>query len=394
MDEHGPMQITAHESIREIPEADWDACAVPERADGGRPRNPFVSHAFLEALERSGSVGPGTGWRPAPLSLRRGGEILGVAPLYVKSHSQGEYVFDHAWADAWMRAGGQYYPKLQIAVPFTPVAGPRLLARPGPQAGAVRKALLEGAIELARENRLSSLHVTFCEPDLLPLGEALGLLHRIGHQYHWENRGYADFDAFLATLSSRKRKTIRRERREAQGFGGEIVRLSGDRIRPEHWDAFWEFYQSTGARKWGDPYLTRPFFDLLHERMRRDVLLVLALRGGRPVAGALNLIGREALFGRYWGCTEHHPFLHFELCYYQAIEHAIAHRLKRVEAGAQGEHKIFRGYLPVATHSLHWIADPGFRAAVAKYLDDEREAEADEAAFLARLAPFRKADGA
>ncbi len=383
------MQISVHESIREIGQKAWDGCAIPEQEVGLRPINPFVSYDFLEALESSGSVGPGTGWSPRPLSLSRGGEVLGVAPLYVKSHSQGEYVFDHAWANAWMRAGGQYYPKLQIAVPFTPVAGPRLMVRPGLD-DAAREALLEGAIALARENRLSSLHVTFCEEDLLPPGKRLGLLHRIGHQYHWENRGYADFDAFLATLSSRKRKTIRRERRDARAFGGEIVRLVGDQIEPGHWDAFWEFYQSTGARKWGDPYLTRPFFDLLHERMRQNVLLVLALRNGRPIAGALNLIGREALFGRYWGCTEHHPFLHFELCYYQAIEHAIATGLGRVEAGAQGEHKIFRGYLPVATHSLHWIADPGFRAAIARYLQDEREAEADEAALLSRLAPFRK----
>ena len=367
---------------------DWDSCACPEAA-AGRPVDPFTTHRFLLALERSGSVGPGTGWDPRPLVARAEGRVVAVAPLFVKSHSQGEYIFDHGWADALERAGGRYYPKLQIAVPFTPATGRRFLTAPGWET-AGRAALVEGAVQVAAQARLSSVHVTFCTEAEATAGEAMGLLHRVTQQYHWENRGYADFGDFLAALSSRKRKTIRKEREVAQGFGGTIRRLTGGDIRPEHWDAFWRFYEDTGSRKWGRPYLTRAFFDELHETMRDDVLLVLAERGGRPVAGALNLIGRDTLFGRYWGAVEDHPCLHFECCYYQAIDFAIERRMARVEAGAQGEHKLARGYLPSKIHSLHWIGEPSFRDAVARYLRAEGDAVGQEIAALADYGPFRK----
>ncbi|WP_432625337.1 GNAT family N-acetyltransferase [Albidovulum sp.] len=367
---------------------DWDSCACPEAA-AGRPVDPFTTHRFLLALERSGSVGPGTGWDPRPLVARAEGRVVAVAPLFVKSHSQGEYIFDHGWADALERAGGRYYPKLQIAVPFTPATGRRFLTAPGWQT-AGRAALVEGAVQVAAQARLSSVHVTFCTEAEATAGEAMGLLHRVTQQYHWENRGYADFGDFLAALSSRKRKTIRKEREVAQGFGGTIRRLTGGDIRPEHWDAFWRFYQDTGSRKWGRPYLTRAFFDELHETMRDDVLLVLAERGGRPVAGALNMVGRDTLFGRYWGAVEDHPCLHFECCYYQAIDFAIERRMARVEAGAQGEHKLARGYLPSKIHSLHWIGEPSFRDAVARYLRAEGDAVGQEIAALADYGPFRK----
>jgi len=384
-----PLTLEILDRIADIPAADWDACACPEAAGGGRPADPFTTHRFLSALEESGSVGPGTGWEPHHLVVRQGTETVAVAPLYAKGHSQGEYIFDHNWAHAWERAGGRYYPKLQIAVPFTPVTGRRFLTRPGREAEG-RATLVNAALDLASRNRLSSVHVTFCTSGEADAGTALGLLHRTSQQFHFENPGYESFGDFLGTLSSRKRKTIRKERETARAFGGEILRLTGADLRPEHWEAFWAFYQDTGARKWGRPYLTRRFFDIVHETMAEDVLLVLAVREGRPVAGALNFIGRNALFGRYWGCIEDHPCLHFELCYYQAIDHAIAHGLPRVEAGAQGEHKLARGYVPVTCHSLHWIADPGFRAAVARFLDAERRAVEQENEVLATFAPFRK----
>ena len=326
---------------------------------------------------------------PRHLVARAGGTVIAVMPLYAKGHSQGEYIFDHNWAHAWERAGGDYYPKLQAAVPFTPATGRRFLVRPGFEAQG-RAALLEGALAFARQSGVSSLHVTFCTGPERAWGEAAGLLARTTQQFHWHNRGYADFDAFLADLSSRKRKAIRKERQRAQDFGGDIVALTGDALEPRHWDAFWRFYQDTGARKWGQPYLTRAFFDRVQETMRDDVLLVLARRRGRPVAGALNFIGREALYGRYWGCTEDHPFLHFELCYYQAIDWAIAHGLARVEAGAQGEHKLARGYLPAEIHSLHWIADKGFARAVAQYLEAETRAIGEEIEVLTAYGPFRR----
>ncbi|GHC55600.1 hypothetical protein GCM10007315_18250 [Gemmobacter tilapiae] len=353
----------------------------------GRPVNPFLTHRFLLALEQSGSVGRGTGWQSLPLTVHDGETLIAAAPMYAKSHSQGEYVFDHGWAEAFERAGGRYYPKLQIAVPFTPVPGPRLLTLPGYEATG-RAALIEGATRLARQNGLSSLHVTFCTDDETQTD--LRLMPRTGQQFHWHNAGYGSYDDFLATLASRKRKTLRKERAVAQGFGGTIRSLTGDDIRPEHWDAFWHFYQDTGSRKWGQPYLTREFFDQIHQTMRNDMLLVLAERDGRAIAGALNFIGSEALYGRYWGCIEDHPCLHFELCYHQAIDWAIAHDLKRVEAGAQGEHKLARGYLPVATHSLHWIADPGFAKAVERYLVEERAAVDEEIEVLTAYGPFRR----
>ncbi len=382
------ISITALNDLGGISAEDWDACACPEAAQG-KLFDPFTTHRFLSALERSGSVGARTGWEPHHLVTRANGEIIAVMPLYAKSHSQGEYIFDHAWADALDRAGGRYYPKLQSAVPFTPATGRRYLTKPGWEL-AGRTALTQGLVQIATDNQLSSAHITFCTDDEADAGEAMGLLRRTTHQYHWENHGYAGFDAFLADLASRKRKTIRKERATAQGFGGTIRQLTGDEIRPEHWDAFWTFYQDTGSRKWGRPYLTREFFDALHETMRDEVLLVLAERKGRPVAAALNFIGQDTLYGRYWGAVEDHPCLHFECCYYQAMDYAIRHGLARVEAGAQGDHKLSRGYLPVATHSLHWIAAPHFRDAVAHYLAEERAAVSNDIEALVDFGPFRK----
>lgn len=384
-----PVTVSAHRHISEIAAPDWDACAAPETAQGGHPFDPFTTHRFLLALETSSSVGAGTGWDPHHLVARKDGQIIAAAPMYVKSHSQGEYIFDHNWADAWERAGGPYYPKLQIAVPFTPVTGRRLLTLPAHEDEG-RAALLQAARSIAADNNLSSVHLTFCRADEARAGIATGLLHRVTQQFHWLNRDYGTYDDFLADLSSRKRKALRKERERAQAFGGAILRLTGDDIQPAHWDAFWRFYQDTGSRKWGTPYLTRAFFDQIGQTMRDDILLVLAIRNGRPVAGALNFIGRDCLFGRYWGCIEDHPFLHFELCYHQAIDHAIEHHLDRVEAGAQGEHKLARGYLPTETHSLHWMTDPGFRKAVAQYLDAERQAMGEEIEVLTAYGPFRR----
>ena len=361
-----------------IPADQWDALAGTG--------NPFVGHAFLSALEDSGSVGPGTGWNPAPIMIEDArGTPLAAMPAWLKSHSQGEYVFDHAWADAWHRAGGRYYPKLQIAVPFTPATGPRLLLADEAYAAP----LLRAAETLCAQNGLSSAHATFIEPGQRHLFERAGWLLRNDIQFHWHNRGYGSFEDFLADLSSRKRKDLRKERARAQE-GVEIRHVSGGDLRPEHWDAFWVFYQDTGARKWGQPYLTREAFDLFGERMGERILLVLAFVEGAPIAGALNFIGEEALYGRYWGCTVERPFLHFELCYYQAIDAAIARGLARVEAGAQGGHKLARGYEPVPTWSAHWLADAGFREAVADFLEREREGVAQDSLYLAGRTPFRK----
>jgi predicted N-acyltransferase len=359
----------------------WDACAGAD--------DPFLSHVFLSTLEESCSIGPGTGWQATPILIEDArGELLACAPAYFKGHSQGEYVFDHSWADAWTRAGGRYYPKLQIAVPFSPVPGRRLLVREGRQIE-LASALIGAAETIVRQNGLSSAHATFVAPEQIPIFEAAGWLIREDNQFHWENDGYRSFDDFLAVLSSAKRKTLRKERAKAQE-GLEIVHLTGDAIRPEHWDAFWAFYQDTGARKWGTPYLTREFFDLLGERMADRLLLIFALRDGAPIAGALNMIGTDILYGRYWGCTQDVPFLHFELCYYQAIDFAIARGLRKVEAGAQGGHKLARGYRPAATWSAHFIENENFRAAVSGFLAQERRAVEDDRSWLDERTPFKK----
>ena len=346
-----------------------------------RRGDPFLGHAFLSALEESGSVGLGTGWAPAPIVIEEQGRLLAAAPAYLKSHSQGEYVFDHGWAEAWERAGGQYYPKLQIAVPFTPVPGPRLL-------GSRPQQLLAAAEAVTVQNNLSSAHITFLDESGAADCARRGWLIREGVQYHWFNRGYSGFDDFLAALSSRKRKSLRKERAAALG-GLELRILRGAEIGRAEWDAMWAFYQDTGSRKWGRPYLTREFFDLIGERMGDRTLLFLACRNGRPIAGALNFIGPDTLYGRYWGCGEDVPFLHFELCYYQAVEWAIDHGLACVQAGAQGEHKVARGYEPVVTKSAHFIPNGGFRSAIAEFLEAEREGVAAEVEWLRRDLPYR-----
>jgi predicted N-acyltransferase len=380
-------EVSVHNRISEIGREAWDACAGNlEYRD-----NPFISFDFLDATEVSDCAVERTGWGPRHLSVAdAGGRVAAVMPLYLKAHSQGEYIFDHAWADAYERAGGRYYPKLLSAAPFTPATGARLLVRPDVDADEARAILLGGALAVCREYGASSLHVNFpTEPEWLWMG-GQGFARREGQQYHWLNRGYADFEAFLAALSSGRRKTIRRERREAQA-GLEIHRLTGRDLRDEHWDAFFGFYMDTGSRKWGRPYLNRRFFAELHARMADRVLLVMARRAGRWIAGALNLIGGDCLFGRNWGCVEEVPFLHFELCYYQAIEWAIERGLPRVEAGAQGQHKIARGYLPAPVYSAHYIADPALRRPVEQYVERERAGVEAEMEWLAEeYSPFRR----
>ncbi len=375
--------VRIHRRIADIGQAAWDACA-----GGG---NPFVSFDFLDILEASGCATDRTGWAPHHLSIEdEAGQIAAVMPLYLKSHSQGEYVFDWSWADAYERAGGRYYPKLQCASPFSPATGPRLLVRPDVDPDEGRQMLLGGALTLCEKLGASGLHVTFPNETDWTFLTAAGLLPRQDQQYHWTNAGYQTFDDFLAALSSNRRKTIRRERRDAQA-GVEILALSGGDLTEEHWDAFFGFYMDTGSRKWGRPYLNRRFFSLLQARMADRVLLVMARREGRWIAGALNLIGDDCLFGRNWGCVEDRPFLHFELCYYQAIEQAIRLGLPRVEAGAQGQHKIARGYLPSPVYSAHWIADPMLREPVARFLDQERAAVQGEMDYLAEeFSPFRQ----
>ncbi|RVQ69689.1 N-acetyltransferase [Croceicoccus ponticola] len=378
MSDESAIEIRLNPSVSGIDADEWDAL--------DSTGNPFTSHRFLSLLERSGSVGPGTGWSPAPLTMNGPDGTLHAALLaYLKGHSQGEYVFDHGWADAWQRAGGSYYPKLQIAVPFTPATGPRVLA---PDAASART-MLHAAETFCRNEGLSSAHATFIAPDQVPLFEEAGWLIRTDIQFHWTNRDFADFEDFLATLSSRKRKAIRKERAKAVE-GLRIEHLTGDALRPGHWDVFWDFYQDTGARKWGRPYLTREAFDLIHDTMADDVLLILAFEADRPIAGALNFIGPDALYGRYWGALADRPYLHFEICYYQAIDAAIDRGLSRVEAGAQGAHKLARGYEPVQTFSAHFIPHEGFRAAVADFLEVERQGIGADQAALQAMAPFRK----
>jgi predicted N-acyltransferase len=402
------ITLRAASAITEISAPAWDACANPGTDIGNgeaRPAgasdhapapsksnyNPFISHDFLSSLELSGSVRSRAGWQPMHLLAEAaGGQLLGAVPCYVKSHSQGEYVFDHGWADAYERAGGDYYPKLQVAVPFTPATGRRLLVRPGEQADAVRNALADSLADICKRSNASSVHVTFLtEPEWQLLGERNYLL-RTHRQFHWENAGYANFDDFLGALSSRKRKVIRRERAEALEHGITVDLLTGSDLTESAWDAFFDFYMDTGSRKWGRPYLTRSFYSLVGERMRHRILLVMARRNGRYVAGAINFIGSDTLFGRHWGCIEHHPFLHFELCYYQAIQYAIEQKLERVEAGAGGSHKISRGYMPMTTYSAHYIDDPRLRKAIADFLTHERMHVAAEIEEYAEAAPFRK----
>jgi len=378
------VTVRLHASIAEIRAATWDACAGEI--------NPTISHAFLNALEESGSTTKRTGWTPLHLSLEGSdGEIIGVVPLYAKTHSYGEYIFDYGWADAFERAGGRYYPKLLSAVPFTPVPGPRLLIRPGTPPEA-REHLLAGMVEFVNRRQISSLHVNFPETaDAAAMIEA-GFLQRLGQQFHWTNDGYRDFDDFLAALNSRKRKAVKKERREALAPGLDIEVLTGSDLKPRHWDAFFEFYLATSDRKWGSAYLNRRFFALIGERMPEKIVLFLARRGGKYVAGAFNLLSKETIYGRNWGSYGDYKFLHFECCYYQAFQFAITHGLKRVEAGAQGPHKIQRGYLPAPTYSFHWIPDPGFRRAVAQFLARERQMIEHKMEGLAEFSPFRHED--
>ena len=414
------LQIRVVDSIGQVSAAEWDACANPgtgsahdrsevmppvhamseqldtadssaQEIDQETEYNPFISHDFLWALEESNSVGGRSGWQAQHVLARTlDGALVAAAPCYLKDHSRGEYVFDRGWAEAYERAGGDYYPKLQVAVPFTPATGRRLLVRQGPHAQAVGRALATGLKEICGLSGASGVHVTFAtEPEYRLLGE-LGYLQRMDQQFHWENAGYATFDDFLAALSSRKRKTIRRERQDALENGITVHWLTGSELTEAVWDAFFEFYMETGSRKWGRPYLTRSFYSLAGEKMRDRIVLMMAKRAGRWIAGAINFRGSHTLFGRHWGAIEHHPFLHFELCYYQAIDYAIAHKLSRVEAGAQGEHKISRGYMPKTTYSAHYIADPALRRAIGDYLVRERAYVAAVGAELAATAPFRK----
>jgi predicted N-acyltransferase len=406
------MSFEAVSSVSQIPAADWDACANPlaesgslngfdslaSTVDPGQScttstsgYNPFVSHAFFSAVEASGSACARTGWGPRHLVARLGGKVAGIVPCYLKTHSQGEYVFDRGWADAYERAGGRYYPKLQVSVPFTPATGPRLLVRGGLDDEQIRSALASGLMALCGATKASSVHVTFARETEAKFLAEHGFLQRNDQQFHWRNQGYGSFEDFLNSLNSRHRKAIRRERRDALADSGITIHaLNGGDITEDAWDAFFAFYMETGSRKWGRPYLTRSFFSLIGENMSKDVLLVMARRNGRWIAGAINFIGSDTLFGRNWGAIEHHPFLHFEVCYYQAIDFAIRRGLKTVEAGAQGEHKLARGYLPQTTYSAHYIADPGLRRAVADYLRHERAYVAEAGRELTDAGPFRK----
>ena len=380
-----PIAVKVQENIGAIAPSEWDACAGID--------NPFVRHTFLRALEDSGSVGKESGWLPQHLTIEdETGQLLGAVPMYLKNHSQGEYVFDWGWADAYERAGGRYYPKLQASIPFSPVAGPRLLVRRGDMATTIQSALVAGLIEVAKQYGVSSLHVTFAEASDAALLESSGFLIRHGHQFHWKNAGYETFDDFLGNLSSRKRKNIRKERRKVDEAGIRVQTLNGPDIKANHWDEFHRFYVNTYDRKWGYPYLTRDFFAMLGEEMADQVALVRADIDDLAIAGALNLVGTDALYGRNWGCAGRYKFLHFEACYYRAIDFAIERGLTTVEAGTQGPHKIQRGYLPQRTYSAHWIRDQGFRDAVADYLERERHAEAGESDFLSELSPFRRTE--
>ncbi|WP_313194971.1 GNAT family N-acetyltransferase [Shinella zoogloeoides] len=387
------VRIRVETSFADIPAEDWARLAGASRGDAREPYNPFVSHAFLSSLEESGCAVAETGWLGQHLLLEgEDGALRGALPVYLKSHSQGEYVFDHGWADAFERAGGRYYPKLQAAIPFTPATGPRLLHRTGEPVVETQAALAEGLKELTRRHGVSSAHATFVPETEMPVFEAAGYLHRTDQQFHFINTGYGAYEDFLETLASRKRKALKKERRAALEHGIEIDWLTGSDLTESVWDQFFAFYMDTGSRKWGRPYLNRRFYSLIGERMADDILLVMARREGRYIAGAINFIGGDTLFGRHWGCIEDHPFLHFEVCYHQAIDFAIEKRLTRVEAGAQGEHKLARGYLPVTTHSAHYIAHAGLRRAVADYLERERQDVEMMGDYLAEHGPFRRGE--
>jgi uncharacterized protein len=380
------MTVTLHRaaSIHDVKAADWDRLANPL----GQAFNPFLSYAFLSSLEDSNSVGKSSGWLPSHMLLRQGQELAGTVPAYLKSHSQGEYVFDYGWADAFQRAGGRYYPKLQVSIPFTPATGPRILA-PSEE---LRSSLISGLEQQCKDLGASSVHITFVPENQAAEIAQAGWLTRNDIQFHWNNQGYSSFEDFLVSLSSAKRKNLRKERKVVAAAGIEFEWATGANLREDHWDHFFAFYMDTGSRKWGRPYLTRQFFSLIHERMPEHTLLVLARRNGKYIAGALNFIGSDTLYGRNWGCVEDHPCLHFETCYYQAIDFAISRKLKVVEAGAQGEHKLARGYLPAKTYSLHFVAHPGLRRAVADYLVAERQAIEHDKELLAEHSPFRHSE--
>jgi hypothetical protein len=387
----GSRTLETVESLSDVGEQAWAGLQGGSKTEGNF-YNPFVSYAFLSALEDSGSAAADTGWIGSHIVVRSAeGTLEAVLPAYLKMHSYGEYVFDHAWADAYERAGGRYYPKLQSSIPFTPASAPKLLTANETDDDSVRSLLAQGMQAVVDKLGLSSAHITFVSEDEAQLLKGHDFLTRHDQQFHWYNDGYSNFVDFEAALASRKRKQIRKERREALSNNGiEIEWLSGGDLSEEHWDAFFTFYQDTGARKWGQPYLTRSFFSLIDERMPDDIVLIMAKRDRRYIAGALNFKGSDALYGRNWGCTEHHPFLHFEVCYYQAIDYAIAHKLDRVEAGAQGSHKLARGYQPAITTSMHYIPNPSFRRAVSDYLVGEREQVMFDAQYLEQRTPFRK----
>lgn len=381
--------ISAVTALADVGREAWDAVANPE----GARYDPFISWDFLEAMESTGAASSHTGWAPHHVLIHdAAGELAAAMPLYAKTHSRGEFVFDHSWADAFERAGGQYYPKLLSAVPFTPVTGRRRLVRPGAGAAKLKELLVGAAVQIASDNELSSLHLNFVDEDDAKIMDEAGMLVRYDQQFHFVNDGYEKFDDFLAALSSAKRKNLRKERKKAQE-GLDIRHITGSDITEEHWDYFFEFYLDTGARKWGSPYLNRETFSLLSERMADKILLIFAYDGDHPIAGAMNMIGSDTLYGRYWGCTEHRNFLHFEICYYQAIDFALANGLKYVEAGAQGGHKLARGYGPVMTYSVHWIAHPGLREAIAHYLERERDAVETDQHYLKDRTPFKKGEG-
>lgn len=384
--------IRVAQSFKDIAPESWNSLSGASRRPSSRPYNPFISHAFLSALEESGSATAKTGWLGQHLLLERSdGRLMGAVPGYLKNHSRGEYVFDQGWADAFERAGGRYYPKLQCSVPFTPATGPRLLTT-GLDAAALQQVLASGLQQVTEKLGISSAHVTFANEGEVEALEDEGFLHRTDQQFHFINEGYRDHGDFLDALSSRKRKTLKKERRAALENGIEIDWLTGSNLTEDIWDQFFTFYMDTGSRKWGKPYLTRAFYSLIGERMADDILLVMAKREGKYIAGAINFIGGDALYGRHWGCIEDHPFLHFEVCYHQAIDFALSKGLKRVEAGAQGEHKLARGYTPVTTHSAHYIAHPGLRHAIADYLERERSEVEQINDYLEDHSPFRKGE--